>query len=176
MSRGHAHPECINDGRRWWRYGGRPPAQLITAEACAALGVSRASVYRQRASLAQPPVPPRPRPASHRALCCPVSRGDGAFFLSLVAVSCLCECARKEAGRVDVGDQALMRGLATAFPSVRPRHSLSYCGHRYRTGHKAPDGSSSAVAPPPPLRADVRALYPKQRFVGWPTEPPCARG
>jgi hypothetical protein len=30
----------------------------------------------------------------------------------------------------DVGDQALMRGLATAFPSVRPGLSRSYSGHR----------------------------------------------
>ncbi len=45
-----------------------PPAPVTTAEACAALGVSRAGVYRRRASLAQPPATPRPRPASHRAL------------------------------------------------------------------------------------------------------------
>src|ERR1700676_5159086 len=31
---------------------------------------------------------------------------------------------------VDVGDQALMRGLDTALPSVRPRRSLSYFGRR----------------------------------------------
>lgn len=30
----------------------------------------------------------------------------------------------------DVGDQALMRGLATAFPIVRPGLFLSYCGRR----------------------------------------------
>jgi hypothetical protein len=30
----------------------------------------------------------------------------------------------------DVGDQALMRGLATAFPIVRPGLVLSYCGRR----------------------------------------------
>jgi len=30
----------------------------------------------------------------------------------------------------DVGDQALMRGLATAFPRMRPGLSLSYGGHR----------------------------------------------
>ena len=33
--------------------------------------------------------------------------------------------AGEEARRQDVGDQALMRGLATAFPNVRPRLSLS---------------------------------------------------
>ena len=46
----------------------RPPAPVTTADACAALGISRAGVYRQRASLAQPAATPRPRPASHRAL------------------------------------------------------------------------------------------------------------
>ena len=38
------------------------------ADACVALGLSRASVYRRRTVLAQPPAQPRPRPASHRAL------------------------------------------------------------------------------------------------------------
>lgn len=31
---------------------------------------------------------------------------------------------------MDVGDQALMRGLVTAVPSVRPERSLSYSGRR----------------------------------------------
>lgn len=35
-----------------------------------------------------------------------------------------------EAELKDVGDQALMRGLATAFPIVRPGLFLSYCGRR----------------------------------------------
>ena len=54
----------------------------------------------------------------------------------------------------DVGDQALMRGLVTAFPSVRPGLSLSYCGRRREAGHKASDGSSPAVVPPPPVREE----------------------
>ena len=37
----------------------------------------------------------------------------------------------------DVGDQALMRGLDTAFPVVRLGQSLSYCGRRPMAGHKA---------------------------------------
>lgn len=35
-----------------------------------------------------------------------------------------------EAELKDVGDQALMRGLATAFPIMRPGLFLSYCGRR----------------------------------------------
>lgn len=38
--------------------------------------------------------------------------------------------AREEARRIDVGDQALIRGLATASPIMRPGHSRSYCGRR----------------------------------------------
>src|SRR5215212_6747834 len=55
-------------------------------------------------------------------------------------------------GLKDVGDQALMRGLATAFPSMRPGLSLPYGGRRLIAGHKASDGSSPAVVPPPPMR------------------------
>jgi hypothetical protein len=44
----------------------------------------------------------------------------------------------------DVGDQALMRGLATAFPSVRPGLSLSYCGRRLGRPQTV-DGGSPAV-------------------------------
>jgi len=57
-----------------------------------------------------------------------------------------------EAELKDVGDQALMRGLATAFPIVRPGLFRSYCGRRSIAGHKASDGCSPAVVPPPPMR------------------------
>ncbi len=56
-------------------------------------------------------------------------------------------------GLKDVGDQALMRGW---LPQVR----VCVRGVPYLTagvgdaGHKAADGSSPAVASPPPLRAD----------------------
>jgi transposase InsO family protein len=43
----------------------------MTAAACVALGVSRASVQRRRARLAAPPVPVRPRPRPARALTAP---------------------------------------------------------------------------------------------------------
>jgi transposase InsO family protein len=43
----------------------------MTKAACAALGVSRASVQRRRARLAAPPVIPRPRPRPTRALTVP---------------------------------------------------------------------------------------------------------
>jgi transposase InsO family protein len=44
------------------------PAPGLTARACAALNLSRASVYRQRADLAQPPIVRRPRPSPRRTL------------------------------------------------------------------------------------------------------------
>jgi hypothetical protein len=34
----------------------------------------------------------------------------------------------------DDGDQALMRGLATAFPFIRPGLALSSVGRRFKTG------------------------------------------
>lgn len=59
----------------------------------------------------------------------------------------------------DVGDQALMRGLATAFPIVRPRHYLSYSERRREAGHKASDGSSPAAIPPLPFREEAMPLH-----------------
>jgi putative transposase len=47
------------------------PASGLTQAACAALGVSRASVQRRRARLAAPPPIPRPRPTPARALTAP---------------------------------------------------------------------------------------------------------
>jgi putative transposase len=44
------------------------PSRGMTAAACAALGVSRASVQRRRARLTAPPALPRPRPRPARAL------------------------------------------------------------------------------------------------------------
>ena len=49
----------------------------------------------------------------------------GEFFLPLFAVIREGERVGAEAGPVDVGDQALMRGLVTAVPSMRLRRSLS---------------------------------------------------
>ena len=45
-----------------------PPASGITTSACAVLGVSRASVHRQRTRLTRPPTEPKPRPSPPRAL------------------------------------------------------------------------------------------------------------
>jgi hypothetical protein len=59
-------------------------------------------------------------------------------------------CAREEARSKDVGEHPPMRGLDTAFPSVRLRLSLSTTGVG-NAGHKASDGSSSAVTSPPPV-------------------------
>lgn len=55
-------------------------------------------------------------------------------------------------GLKDVGDQALMRGLATAFPRVRPGRFPVLLRASALAGHKASDGSSPAAAPPPPVR------------------------
>ena len=44
------------------------PASGLTTAACAAFGVSRASVHRHRGRLKRPPTPPRPRPKPKRAL------------------------------------------------------------------------------------------------------------
>jgi transposase InsO family protein len=44
------------------------PTSGLTAGACAAVNVSRASVYRRRANLDRPRVVPRPRPSPRRAL------------------------------------------------------------------------------------------------------------
>ena len=51
------------------------------------------------------------------------------FVQSPVAIS-VWRARKGGGGAGDVGDQALMRGLVTAFPIMRPRHSLSYCGRR----------------------------------------------
>jgi len=45
-----------------------PPAAGITAAACTALGLSRASVQRRRVRLTRPPAEPAPRPSPPRAL------------------------------------------------------------------------------------------------------------
>jgi len=47
---------------------------------------------------------------------------------------------RRQSGKTTV-DQALMRGLDTALPIVRPGPALPCCGHRsHRVGHKTPSG------------------------------------
>jgi transposase InsO family protein len=50
------------------------PASGLTTAACAALGVSRASVHRRRARLTAPPAIVRPRPRPTRALSVPQQR------------------------------------------------------------------------------------------------------
>lgn len=57
---------------------------------------------------------------------------------------------------MDVVDQALMRGLATAFPIVPPGLSQPYDGRRREAGHKASDGRSL----PWPAPADAREEMP----------------
>ncbi len=57
-------------------------------------------------------------------------KGRAKYFHPQKAVTDRNERAREETGPVDVGDQALMRGLDTAVPSMRPRLSLSKSGRR----------------------------------------------
>jgi hypothetical protein len=52
----------------------------------------------------------------------------------------LMDRAEERAGREDVGEQALMRGLDTAFPFFRLGLSLSNVGRRSMIGHIDPSG------------------------------------
>jgi hypothetical protein len=70
------------------------------------------------------------RPSAHALMS--VVNHFGERRRSLARASASDDRAGVEAGPKDVGDQALMRGLGTAFPSVRPGLSLSYCGRRRR--------------------------------------------
>ena len=62
--------------------------------------------------------------------------------------------AEEKAEPKDVGEQALMRGLDTAVPSVRPGLSRSYNGRRLKAGHKALPG-----IPLPRFRPRLCARY-----------------
>ena len=66
--------------------------------------------------------------------------------------------AREEAGRKGVGDQALIRGLAAAVPTMRPRHSLSCCGRRLNRPQSVGQ-EFLCRAPPLPLRVNVQPLW-----------------
>jgi hypothetical protein len=61
----------------------------------------------------------------------------------------------------DVGDQALMRGLSTAFPMVRPGLSLSYNGRRSMPATKRLTG----VPLPFPFRPRLCAIM--QQVGAW---------
>src|SRR4051794_41560719 len=56
-----------------------------------------------------------------------------------------------ERGLLDVGAQALMRGLAAAFPRCVRGCPYLTAGVE-QVGHMASDGNSPAVASPPPVR------------------------
>jgi hypothetical protein len=56
--------------------------------------------------------------------------------------------AEERAGPEAVGEQALMRGLDTAFPCVRLGLSRSKFGHRSVIGHIVRFRNSPAVVPP----------------------------
>jgi hypothetical protein len=59
--------------------------------------------------------------------------------------------AEERTGPEDVGEQALIRGLATAFPFFRLGLSRSDVGRRSTIGHIDSVGSSPAVVPSSPL-------------------------
>lgn len=60
-----------------------------------------------------------------------------------------------EAQPKDVGDQALMRGLATAFPIVRPRSApILLQASALLPATKRLTGIPSAVVLPPPVHDD----------------------
>ena len=64
-----------------------------------------------------------------------------------------------EAKLKDVGDQTLMRGLATAFLIVRPRSApFLLRASALLPATKRLRGISSAVVPPPPMPDDERCL------------------
>ena len=56
--------------------------------------------------------------------------------------------AEERTGPEDVGEQALMRGLDTAFPFFRLGLSRSEVGRRSMIGHIESIGNSPAVVPP----------------------------
>ena len=56
--------------------------------------------------------------------------------------------AEERTGPEDVGEQALMRGLDTAFPFFRLGLSRSEVGRRSMIGHIDNLGNSPAVVPP----------------------------
>lgn len=64
--------------------------------------------------------------------------------------------AGEETRPKDVGDQALIRGLVTAEPSVRPRLSLSYCGRHLAVATTHPSG---APLPRPRLHSCTRTGF-----------------
>jgi hypothetical protein len=60
----------------------------------------------------------------------------------------------------DVGDQALMRGLDTAFPFVRPGLSLSGVGSRRGAGTASPGIAPGPPPPPPPCTGRTFRPFP----------------
>src|SRR5215472_2265603 len=63
--------------------------------------------------------------------------------------------AEERAGPEDVGDQALMRGLDTALPFVRPGCPCLGSGVDHAIGHAVSSGVPLAVVPPSLLHDDV---------------------
>src|SRR6516162_3493561 len=92
-------------------------------------------------------------PATYRHdsyLSCPLSStaGTAETFPTRLSVKLVVDRAEERAGPEDVGDQALMRGLVTAFPFVRPGLSLRGVGRRSCDRPRRQLGSSLAVVPP----------------------------
>jgi hypothetical protein len=68
---------------------------------------------------------------------------------------------------LDVGDQALIRGLDTAFPGFRPGLSLSIARASVKTGHKTFAGSSPAAALPPVMHEIILTISVLRCYARW---------
>src|SRR5579864_2184480 len=84
-----------------------------------------------------------------RCLSCPLSStaGTAETFPTRFSVKLVVDRAEERAGPEDVGDQALMRGLVTAFPFVRPGLSLPGVGRRSCDRPRRQLGSSPCRGP-----------------------------
>ena len=84
-----------------------------------------------------------------RCLLCPLSStaGTAETFSTRSGVKLVVDRAEERAGPEDVGDQALMRGLVTAFPFVRPGLSLPGVGRRSCDRPRRQLGSSPCRGP-----------------------------
>jgi hypothetical protein len=84
-----------------------------------------------------------------RCLSCPLSStaGTAETFSTRLSVKLVVDRAEERAGPEDVGDQALMRGLVTAFPFVRPGLSQPGVGRRSCDRPRRQLGSSPCRGP-----------------------------
>jgi hypothetical protein len=94
----------------------------------------------------------------------PKTRNYSSPRRTLREVVALMDRAEERAGREDVGEQALMRGLDTAFPFVRLGLSLSIVGRRSMIGHIKFFGNSPCRSP---ALTAARLRYPSVDRPSW---------